>query len=82
VGETGSDGRLSNAPRRRASGRLAARSIVSRFGRDRRGTTAVEYGLIIALVFLVIVASVSAFGNKTTNLMNTLSNTIGHAIGM
>ncbi|QUD90885.1 Flp family type IVb pilin [Phenylobacterium montanum] len=48
---------------------------------DERGTTAVEYGLICALIFLVIVTSVSAFGNKTTNMMNTVSAAIGGAIG-
>jgi Flp pilus assembly pilin Flp len=36
--------------------------------------------LIAALVFLVIVTSVTAFGNKTTTLMNTVSAAIGGAI--
>ena len=40
-----------------------------------------EYGLICALIFLVIVTSVTAFGNKTTNIMNTVSAAIGAAIG-
>ncbi len=58
-----------------------ARRSVSQFWADRRGTTAIEYGLIVALVFLVIVTSVTAFGNKTTNLINRVSVAIGAAIG-
>jgi pilus assembly protein Flp/PilA len=60
---------------------LAARLSLKRFTRDERGTTAVEYGIIVALVFLVIVSSVTAFGTKTTNIMNSVSTAIGHAIG-
>ncbi|WP_249138114.1 Flp family type IVb pilin [Phenylobacterium montanum] len=60
---------------------MASRLSLKAFLADERGTTAVEYGLICALIFLVIVTSVSAFGNKTTNMMNTVSAAIGGAIG-
>ncbi len=48
---------------------------------DERGTTAIEYGLICALVFLVIVTSVTTFGAKTTRIINTASAAISAAIG-
>lgn len=39
------------------------------FVRDEGGQTAIEYGLIIAMIFLVIVTSVTAFGNRTAQIM-------------
>jgi pilus assembly protein Flp/PilA len=57
------------------------RSHLTRFIRDESGATAIEYGLIASLIFLVIVTSVSAFGNKTTTIMQTVSDAIAAAIG-
>ena len=51
------------------------------FLRDERGTTAIEYGLICALIFLVIVTSVTAFSTKTSAMFNVISSAIGGAIG-
>jgi pilus assembly protein Flp/PilA len=42
---------------------------------DKRGATAVEYGLILAMVFLAMVGAVQAFGNEVTNLFNDVSST-------
>ncbi len=53
---------------------------MTRFWADEGGATAVEYGLICALVFLVVVTAVTAFGNKTANVMNRVSNAIAGAI--
>ena len=44
--------------------------------RDDRGATAVEYGLMVALIAAVIVTAVTALGGKLTTLFNTVSNTI------
>jgi pilus assembly protein Flp/PilA len=41
--------------------------------RDCRGGTAIEYGLILALVFLAMVGAVSTFGNEVTNLFSDVS---------
>ncbi len=38
--------------------------LMSRFNNDRRGVTALEYGLIASLVALAIVTAVTAFGTK------------------
>jgi pilus assembly protein Flp/PilA len=40
--------------------------LLGRFVRDRSGATAIEYGLIAAFIFIVIVAAVSQVG---TNLV-------------
>lgn len=60
---------------------MAARSRLIRFWRDERGATAIEYGLICALVFLVIITSVTAFGNKTSNIMITVSGALSNVVG-
>jgi pilus assembly protein Flp/PilA len=59
---------------------VAARPPLKRFLVNRSGATAVEYGLIVSLIFLVILSSVNAFGNKATNMYNTISSTVGSAM--
>jgi pilus assembly protein Flp/PilA len=59
---------------------VAARSRLKGFAANQAGATAVEYGLIVSLIFLVIVSSVTAFGNKATNMYNTISSTVGAAM--
>lgn len=44
--------------------------------RDTRGATAVEYGLILALVFLAMVGAVSQFGTSTIGMWNNVATTI------
>lgn len=39
------------------------RHHLTRFARDERGATAIEYGLICALIVLGILAGVTAFAN-------------------
>jgi len=39
-----------------------------------RGATAIEYGLILALIFLVIIGAVTAFANKGTDNFNTVAD--------
>ena len=53
--------------------RLAARLI-----RDDRGATAIEYGLIVALISLVVIASVTSTGKILWNTMSNISNTLNH----
>jgi pilus assembly protein Flp/PilA len=38
--------------------------FVSRFLNDESGATAIEYGLIVALIAVVIITAVSALGTK------------------
>ena len=43
------------------------------FLRDERGATAIEYGLIAALIALVIITGVTAVGTKLSTTFSTLS---------
>jgi len=49
-------------------------NLVSRFCRDESGVTAIEYGLIAALIAVVIIAAVSVVG---TDLSGTFSSVAG-----
>ena len=52
-------------------------NLLHRFARDEGGATAIEYGLIVALIAVVIIGAVTALG---TNL-NTSLTKAGSAIG-
>ncbi len=56
------------------------RRFIARILRDDSGATAIEYGLICALIFLVILGSVVAFGNAATTVFNTAITAITEAI--
>jgi pilus assembly protein Flp/PilA len=44
-------------------------------GNDR-GATAVEYGLMVALIAAVIVVAVTALGSKLNGIFNTISSSV------
>jgi pilus assembly protein Flp/PilA len=44
--------------------------------RDEKGATAVEYGLMVALIAVVIIAAVLALGNKLTHIFTNVANAI------
>lgn len=54
---------------------------LSRFGRDESGATAIEYGLIISLIFLVILGALQAFGATGSGIFNTAMDKIRTAMG-
>ncbi|MCZ8193973.1 MAG: Flp family type IVb pilin [Brevundimonas sp.] len=54
--------------------------MLSRFRRDDRGATALEYGLIAALVFVVSVAGWQALGGNAEGLIVRTMTTIGEAL--
>ena len=43
--------------------------------RAERGATAVEYGLMVALIALVIIAGVTAFGTSVKGLFDLITST-------
>lgn len=47
--------------------------------RDRRGATAVEYGLILALIFLAMVGAVAGLADTTTTMWNNVSTRVQEA---
>ena len=58
---------------------MAARLALS-FAADESGATAIEYGLIVSLIFLVIVAAVTNFSTTFNGVLNTAAATIGGAM--
>ena len=55
--------------------------MLTRFLRDERGVTAIEYGVIAGMVFVVIVAGVSAVGANVSGLFNTVASNLLSASG-
>jgi len=52
------------------------RAFFSRFANDESGATAIEYGLIVALIAVVIIGTVTTLGTS----LNTSLSTAGSAI--
>jgi pilus assembly protein Flp/PilA len=52
------------------------KNIVSRFLKDERGVTAIEYGLIASLIAVVIITAVTNIGTK----LNTTFGTVATAL--
>jgi pilus assembly protein Flp/PilA len=44
-----------------------------RFLYDERGSTAIEYGLIVALISIVIITGMTAVGSKLSTTFSTLA---------
>ncbi len=44
---------------------------------DERGATAVEYGLMVALIAVVIIAAVTLLGTNLRDKFNDIANAIG-----
>jgi len=49
---------------------------LKRLQQCQRGATAVEYGLILALVCLAMIAAMSNVANKTTGMWNNVSTQV------
>jgi pilus assembly protein Flp/PilA len=48
-------------------------NIISRFVRDESGATAIEYGLIAALIAVVIITAVTTVGSNLTTTFTKIS---------
>ena len=47
--------------------------------RDEQGATAIEYGLIAALIAVAAITAMGALGNQLSNTFNTVSNEMATA---
>jgi pilus assembly protein Flp/PilA len=54
----------------------ALHGTILSFVRDERGVTAIEYGLIAALVALAIIGGVTLLGTDLGNTFNTIANSL------
>jgi pilus assembly protein Flp/PilA len=48
--------------------------MIRRFVKDKSGATALEYGLIVALVAVVAVGAIASVGNTSTVQLNTVAS--------
>jgi pilus assembly protein Flp/PilA len=51
-------------------------SNIKRFGRDEGGATAIEYGLIAALIAVVIIGAVTVVGTSLSTTFTTVSGSL------
>jgi pilus assembly protein Flp/PilA len=56
------------------------RQAANRFSQDESGATAIEYGLIAALMGVAIIAALFNFSDKTRNLYGYIGNNVNNAI--
>ena len=61
--------------RQRRSGRIALRDLL----RDSRAASAIEYGLILSLVVLTMLASLQGVANITISMWNDVSTKVQNA---
>jgi pilus assembly protein Flp/PilA len=54
------------------------KSIFSRFANDESGATAIEYGLIAALISVVIITAIKAVGTGLSGTFNSVSAQLGN----
>lgn len=50
--------------------------LISRFYKDESGATAIEYGLIAALIALAIMVGAGALGNALNNKFNDIATAV------
>ncbi len=51
------------------------------FVRDEDGATAIEYGLIAALVSVAAIGALTAMGDSLSTMFNTVSSALSNAAG-
>jgi pilus assembly protein Flp/PilA len=52
-------------------------NLFSRFVRDESGATAIEYGLIAALIAVVIITALTTVGTKLSSTFNSVAGKLG-----
>jgi pilus assembly protein Flp/PilA len=55
--------------------------LLARFARDESGATAIEYGMILSLMFLVILGALKAFGATGSGIINSAMDTLRAGMG-
>ena len=53
------------------------KAIFKRFRKNEDGATAIEYGLIAALIAVVIIGAVTALGDNISSTFQTIADKIG-----
>lgn len=53
------------------------RTMMTKLNRDERGATAIEYGLIAALVAILIIGGLQALSGSLDGLFRSIATTLG-----
>ena len=54
-------------------------SLITKFSKDESGATAIEYGLIAALVAVAAIVDMTALGSSLNSIFNSVSTTLNNA---
>lgn len=54
-------------------------NLFARFAKDESGATAIEYGLIAALISVAIITAVTLLGNQLGQTFNSISGSLQNA---
>jgi len=60
--------------------RMRALLLTKRFRDDESGATAIEYGLIVSLIFLAIIAAMKSVGASNNEMYTEIENEINSVI--
>jgi pilus assembly protein Flp/PilA len=52
------------------------KALLTRFVKEEEGATAIEYGLIAALIAVAIILAITAVGTSLTSVFNTVSTKV------
>jgi pilus assembly protein Flp/PilA len=63
----------------RADEEMTMLAVVSRLMCDERGATAVEYGLIAALIIVICIAAIQIVGTQLNSTFGTISSSLTSA---
>jgi pilus assembly protein Flp/PilA len=64
---------------REAKRRKAMLNLIKKFVKEEEGATMVEYGLMVALIAVVLIVAVTAVGTNLEGLFNTVATEVGSA---
>jgi pilus assembly protein Flp/PilA len=62
-------------------GSLSMQTLLSRFVRDESGVTAIEYGLIAALISVVCIGAMTVAGTQLNAVYTQIGNSLTGALG-
>ena len=54
-------------------------SLITKFSKDESGATAIEYGLIAALVAVAAIVGMTALGSSLNSIFSSVSTTLNNA---
>jgi pilus assembly protein Flp/PilA len=57
---------------------LIMKTLINRFVKDESGATAIEYGLIAALIAVAIITALTALGGNISGRFNLIASSIGN----